>query len=52
VTEGLIDTSVLIDWDDPAVVAALPDMVAVSAITIAELVRLVAGNRRAQCHLG
>jgi predicted nucleic acid-binding protein len=37
VTEGLVDTSVLIDWDDPAVAAALPDMVAVSAITMAEL---------------
>jgi len=37
VTEGLIDTSVVIDWDEPAVAAALPDMVAVSAITMAEL---------------
>ena len=36
-SEGLIDTSVLIDWDDPAVGAALPDMVAISAITMAEL---------------
>ncbi|HYW88471.1 MAG TPA: type II toxin-antitoxin system VapC family toxin [Chloroflexota bacterium] len=36
-TEGLIDTSVVIDWDEPAVAAALPDMVAVSAITMAEL---------------
>ena len=36
-SEGLIDTSVLIDWDDPAVAAALPDMVAISAITMAEL---------------
>ncbi len=34
---GLIDTSVVIDWDDPVVVAALPDEVAVSTITIAEL---------------
>jgi predicted nucleic acid-binding protein len=37
VTEGLLDTSVLIDWDDPAVTAALPDTVAISAITLAEL---------------
>ena len=36
-SEGLIDTSVLIEWDDPAVAAALPDMVAISAITMAEL---------------
>ena len=36
-SEGLIDTSVLIDWDDPAVGATLPDMVAISAITMAEL---------------
>ncbi len=31
---GLLDTSVLIDWDDPVVLAALPDE---SAITLAEL---------------
>jgi predicted nucleic acid-binding protein len=34
---GLLDTSVVIDWDDPAVAAALPDEVAVCAITLAEL---------------
>lgn len=34
---GLLDTSVLIDWDDPTVAAALPDEAAVSAITLAEL---------------
>jgi hypothetical protein len=34
---GLLDTSVVIDWDDPAVMAALPDEVAVCAITLAEL---------------
>ena len=34
---GLLDTSVVIDWDDPTVAAALPDEVAVSAITLAEL---------------
>jgi predicted nucleic acid-binding protein len=34
---GLLDTSVVIDWDDPAVMAALPDESAVSAITLAEL---------------
>ena len=36
-TEGLLDTSVLIDWDDPAVTAALPDTVAISTISLAEL---------------
>jgi predicted nucleic acid-binding protein len=34
---GLLDTSVVIDWDDPTVAAALPDEVAVCAITLAEL---------------
>ena len=34
---GLLDTSVVIDWDDPTVAAALPDAAAVSAITLAEL---------------
>lgn len=34
---GLFDTSAVIDWDDPAVAAALPDEAAVSAITLAEL---------------
>lgn len=34
---GLLDTSVLIDWDNPAVAAALPDEAAISAITLAEL---------------
>jgi predicted nucleic acid-binding protein len=34
---GLIDTSVVIDWADPAVAAALPDEVALSSITLAEL---------------
>lgn len=36
-TSGLLDTSVVIDWRDPVVVAALPDEVAISAITAAEL---------------
>jgi hypothetical protein len=36
-TSGLLDTSVVIDWHDPAVLLALPDEVAVSAITLAEL---------------
>jgi predicted nucleic acid-binding protein len=35
--DGLIDTSVVIDWDQPAVLAALPDSLAISAITLAEL---------------
>ena len=34
---GLLDTSVVIDWDDPAVTAALPDEVAISVLTLAEL---------------
>lgn len=34
---GLLDTSVVIDWDNPAVAAALPDEAAVSTITLAEL---------------
>jgi hypothetical protein len=37
VSSGLIDTSVVVDWHDPAVVAALPDEMAISAITAAEL---------------
>jgi predicted nucleic acid-binding protein len=36
-SEGLADTSVIIDWDDPTVLAALPDAVAISTITLAEL---------------
>ena len=34
---GLLDTSVLIDWDDPAVGARLPDGLGVSTISLAEL---------------
>jgi predicted nucleic acid-binding protein len=37
VTSGLLDTSVVIDWHDPAVIAALPDEMAISAISMAEL---------------
>jgi len=37
VAEGLIDTSVVIDWDDPVVVSALPDAIALSSISLAEL---------------
>ncbi len=36
-TSGLLDTSVVVDWHDPAVVQALPDQMAISAITAAEL---------------
>ena len=36
-TTGLLDTSVVIDWHDPAVLAALPDEIAISVITAAEL---------------
>jgi predicted nucleic acid-binding protein len=34
---GLIDTSVVVDWDDSTVIERLPDEVAVSTITLAEL---------------
>ena len=34
---GLLDTSVVIDWDDPDVAAALPDEAAICAITLTEL---------------
>ncbi len=37
VSAGLLDTSVVIDWHDPDVVGALPDEIAISAITVAEL---------------
>lgn len=36
-TTGLLDTSVVIDWDDPSVQTVLPEEIAVSAITLAEL---------------
>jgi hypothetical protein len=36
-TTGLLDTSVVIDWDDPSVQRVLPEEIAVSAITVAEL---------------
>lgn len=36
-TTGLLDTSVVIDWDDPLVQRALPEEISVSAITLAEL---------------
>lgn len=36
-SKGLLDTSVVIDWDIPDVAAALPDEAAVCAITLAEL---------------
>jgi predicted nucleic acid-binding protein len=36
-TAGLLDTSVVIDWDDPSVQRALPQEIAVSALTLAEL---------------
>ena len=36
-TSGLLDTSVIISWDDPEVLDVLPDEAAVSAITMAEL---------------
>jgi predicted nucleic acid-binding protein len=35
---GLLDTSVVVDLDDPEVLAALPEESAVSTITLAELV--------------
>jgi predicted nucleic acid-binding protein len=33
----MLDTSVVVDWHDPDVVGALPDEMAISAITAAEL---------------
>ena len=36
-TAGLLDTSIVVDWQDPAVLAVLPDEIAISAITAAEL---------------
>jgi predicted nucleic acid-binding protein len=36
-SKGLLDTSVVIDWDDESVTVALPDEAAISAITLAEL---------------
>ena len=36
-TSGLLDTSVVIDWHDPVVLEALPDQMAISAITAAGL---------------
>ncbi len=36
-TTGLLDTSVVIDWNDPSVQRVLPEEIAVSAITLAEL---------------
>ncbi len=36
-TAGLLDTSVIIDWDDPIVQRVLPEEISVSAISLAEL---------------
>ena len=36
-TLGILDTSVIVDWHDPVVIAALPDQMTISAITTAEL---------------
>lgn len=36
-SKGLLDTSVLIDWDDPVIAPALPDESAICAVTLAEL---------------
>ena len=36
-SSGLLDTSVVVDWHDPDVIVALPDEMAISAITVAEL---------------
>ncbi|WP_411284464.1 type II toxin-antitoxin system VapC family toxin [Lapillicoccus sp.] len=46
-TSGLLDTSVVIDWHDPVVAAALPDQMAISVITAAEL---AAGPHLAATH--
>lgn len=37
VSSGLLDTSVVVDWHDPSVIGGLPDELAVSALTVAEL---------------
>jgi hypothetical protein len=37
VSRGLADTSTVVDWDDAAMVALLPDEVAISTITLPEL---------------
>jgi predicted nucleic acid-binding protein len=37
VSTGLLDTSVVVDWHDPKVIATLPAEMAISAITAAEL---------------
>jgi len=37
ISTGLLDTSVVIAWDDLDVAAALPDQAAISAVTLAEL---------------
>ncbi|MEC9326216.1 MAG: type II toxin-antitoxin system VapC family toxin [Actinomycetota bacterium] len=36
-TAGLLDTSVVADWNDPSIADKLPDDIAISAITAAEL---------------
>jgi predicted nucleic acid-binding protein len=36
-TAGLLDTSVIIDWDDSTVQQVLPEEISVSAISLAEL---------------
>jgi len=46
-TSGLLDTSVVVDWHDPVVVGALPDQMAISVITAAEL---AAGPHLAATH--
>ncbi|MGH9291526.1 MAG: PIN domain-containing protein [Acidimicrobiales bacterium] len=49
---GLLDTSVVIDWDDHAVATTLPDEAAICAITLAELTAgphlASSGDRRAR----
>jgi predicted nucleic acid-binding protein len=49
---GLLDTSVVIDWHKPAVRQALPEQLAISAITLAELAaHLAATPARRQVRL-
>jgi predicted nucleic acid-binding protein len=36
-TTGMLDTSVVIDWDKPEVIQVLPDEAAICTITLAEL---------------
>lgn len=42
-TSGLLDASVVVDWHDPVVPGALPDRMAISAISAISTAELAAG---------